>query len=282
MKNEKDLSSKILESIKEKKIKPKPRWEFLIKDYIILTSGIISIIIGALAVAVIIFMVLHSNRDLLSFLDNSKLEYFLLSLPYYWFLFFSLFIVLAYFNIKHFKRGYRYTLQSIALISIGLSVILGILFYSVGFGKVIDIAFLKKIPTYKNISHKIPKEFIKPENGILFGKIIKIDNKIIKLKAEPSNKEWNVFIDSLKQKCVPDYKEEDAIIVLGEIKRTGEFLAYGIRPWGRENIFEYSKKCSDTFKEDFNCIRKEIEKRGINNKIKPEMVPGLINSTIAE
>jgi glucan phosphoethanolaminetransferase (alkaline phosphatase superfamily) len=282
MKNEKDLSSKILESIKEKKIKPKPRWEFLIKDYIILASGIISIIIGALAVAVIIFMVLHSNRDLLSFLNNSKLEYFLLSLPYYWFLFFSLFIVLAYFNIKHFKRGYRYTLQSIALISIGLSVILGILFYSVGFGKIIDGVFLKKFPMYKNISHGMPKELIKPENGILAGNVIKINDLIILLKAEPSNKEWRVFLDSLKQRCVPDYKEGDTIIVMGEIKQEGEFVAYGIRPWGRENIFEYSKKCSDTFKEDFNCIRKEIEKRRINNNIRPGMMPELINGAIAE
>jgi glucan phosphoethanolaminetransferase (alkaline phosphatase superfamily) len=272
MESEKDLSSKVLNSIKNKKIKPRPKWEFLIKDYVILAFGIISIIIGGLAIAVIMFMMLHSNQDLFIFANNSKLEYFFSSLPYYWILFFSLFIVLAYFNIKHFKRGYRYTLQFIALISIGASVILGILFYSVGFGKIIDGTFSKKIPMYKNITHRMPMEIINPDKGILAGKIIKIDDLVILLKAEPSNKEWNVFTDNLKQKCVPDYKEEDRIIVMGEIKNTEEFMAYGIRPWDRVDVFKYIEKCGNLFREDFYSIKKEIEKKGINRKTTPGMM----------
>lgn len=272
MKNKKDFSSKILDVIKEGKIKPKPRWEFLLKDYAILATGILSIIIGGLAVAVIIFMVVNSNWDLLPYFNRTRAGHFFVSLPYYWLLSLSLFILIAYYNLKHTKKGYRYTLHSVVLISIGTSMILGVFFYSVGVGRTIDNTFSRRLPIYKDVAHRIPKEFISPGNGILAGKILDIEENFILVKAEREDREWFVDVSNLRQKCVPEYDEEDRVIIMGEINEGNTFIAFGIRPWDKEEMFKQVKKCGHLFREDIENIKRIINKSGIYPGMDPRMI----------
>ena len=54
------LSEKIFKQIQEKNIKPKPKWEFVIKNWLILVSGFLFLIISSLVFAVIIYLIQNS------------------------------------------------------------------------------------------------------------------------------------------------------------------------------------------------------------------------------
>jgi heme/copper-type cytochrome/quinol oxidase subunit 2 len=103
-----ELSQKVLETIKDKHLKPKPKWEFMLKNYIIWILSITSLVVGSFAFAVIIYMVRNSNWDLYQNLSGNLLGLILASLPYFWFIFLIIFILISYYNFRHTKSGYRY------------------------------------------------------------------------------------------------------------------------------------------------------------------------------
>ena len=67
------LSEKVLKEIKEKKIEPAPRWQFLLKDYFVWLSFAASVIIGAIAFCVILYF-LSGIEPLITFHRSHRLE----------------------------------------------------------------------------------------------------------------------------------------------------------------------------------------------------------------
>ena len=82
---EENIAKKVLEQIKSKGILPKPRWRFLLKDYLIWLFFGLTIIVGSLASSIIIFMVRSNDWDLY---NRLHLPFFLKTLPYFWIIIF--------------------------------------------------------------------------------------------------------------------------------------------------------------------------------------------------
>ena len=57
-----NISKQVLEKIKDKKIKPKSKWEFLLKDYVWWFLGILALNIGGLAFSVIIYFLVNNDE----------------------------------------------------------------------------------------------------------------------------------------------------------------------------------------------------------------------------
>jgi hypothetical protein len=55
------FESSILSEIKEKGIKPKARWTFLLNDYLVWATGFLSLVFGAIAFSVIIYMIRNND-----------------------------------------------------------------------------------------------------------------------------------------------------------------------------------------------------------------------------
>ena len=49
------LSEKIIEEIKRQGIKPRPRWQFLLKRWVLWSLAVFSAVLGSIAIAIIIF-----------------------------------------------------------------------------------------------------------------------------------------------------------------------------------------------------------------------------------
>jgi len=82
--NKENLKNKILEEIKEKDISPKPRWQFLLKDYCIWVLGGISIFIGGIAFSLIVFVLMNSDWESYRYLSNGFFEHLVKMAPYLW------------------------------------------------------------------------------------------------------------------------------------------------------------------------------------------------------
>jgi len=94
--NDKNISQKVLEAIKNQKIVPKPKWTFLLKENLMWAFGIASLIVGGLAFAVIIHMVRNNDWDVYQDISGGLLQFILLTLPYFWIVFLALFIFIAH------------------------------------------------------------------------------------------------------------------------------------------------------------------------------------------
>lgn len=222
-----NLSEKILEEIKEKKITPKPRWGFLLKNYLIWISGIFSLIIGSLSFAVAIFAIRHNDWDMSRRMVGSVWKFALLTLPYLWIICLGIFAFLIYYNFKHTKSGYKYPFYIVVFGVVFLSIIFGVLFYGIGLGQAVENAFLRKMPFFRE--HLDPRFRIwnQPERGFLMGEVeAPKEGKGFRIR-DFRNKEW--FIKSMPK----NLKKGEIFKIIGKKIDDENFEASEIRPFNQ-------------------------------------------------
>ncbi|PIT86318.1 MAG: hypothetical protein COU33_03835 [Candidatus Magasanikbacteria bacterium CG10_big_fil_rev_8_21_14_0_10_43_6] len=168
----KEFQHKILEALKEKDISPRPRWTFLVKEKMIWASAGVVIVLGSLAAATTIAIVSMHDLDIAGRLEHTKAGWLLLSLPYAWIVLLVGFLLLAEYNIRHTKQGYRYSLIKITGGVIGLSIIGGLGLYSIGLGHDLDDVMSRHVPAYEKFGNRRAAHLLNPERGVLAGKVL--------------------------------------------------------------------------------------------------------------
>ena len=238
-----NISNQVLKQIKENKIKPKPRWYFLTKNYFIWSMFGISIILGSLAFSIVLFIIKQLDWDIYHYIGDSFLKTVFISLPYLWLIFLILFIGVAYYNFIHTKRGYRFKFISIILISLIISVTLGTILYSNGLSENLENMFSEKIPYYNRLVYTCEKQWMQPERGLLAGTIIETglpDNSFILIDLD--NNRWTIHADKTiwKGKLIPATGLK--IKLIGKLMGNNNFEAVEIRPWQGQGKFMKGKK----------------------------------------
>lgn len=192
---EKTLSDKVFDTIKTQKITPKPRWQFLLKDWVIWFFSVVCLIIGSLAFSVILYLIINSDWSIYKQIDDSFWDFVLLSMPYFWIIFLILFIFAANYNFKHTKKGYKYELHYVVIITILISMALGLFMFAFGAGRAIDNVLADRIPAYTKIIDRRVQLWSQPEKGLLAGEVIYVrgprdfdlkafDNKVYPVNAK--------------------------------------------------------------------------------------------------
>lgn len=163
---------KLLEKIKEEKIAPKPRWQFLLKKYVVLVSGVAALIIGGLATSVTIYFFQDNGLNVYQKMDGSPLKFIFLTMPYFWLIFLAFFIFILYYNLKHTDKGYRYSIAAVSAVSIILSLFLGVIFFQLGIGRLIDDVLGERTPLYSSVINQQIAFWDAPEDGRLTGLVV--------------------------------------------------------------------------------------------------------------
>lgn len=226
-----DLIREVLEKIKAKNIKPKPKWEFIFKEYLIWILAGFSLLVGSLAVAVIIHMIRNNDWDLYRKVSGGLAPFIFATPPYFWLLILAAFIALAYYNFKHTKSGYRFSLRLLVAGSILASVFLGIFFYNVGLGWTIDKVFSAGLPFYDRLIFHRRMIWDRPEKGFLAGKIISdLGGGDFRLK-DLDDKIWMVHRQISSTTPWVRSREREMIKIIGEPVDGFNFRVKQIRPW---------------------------------------------------
>jgi heme/copper-type cytochrome/quinol oxidase subunit 2 len=229
-----EIGKKVIEKIKEEKIAPKPRWHFLLKNYFTWIFFVISVIIGSLAFCTILYVFFNNDWDLYKYLHTSVVGHIMLSIPYLWILFLALFTVLAYYNYKHTRDGYRHEAYMVMFLSIAGSALLGTFLYTLGAGEVVEDVAVGAVPYYEKITCCNHRKDIwdQPTIGLLGGEIIQIiDNKNFELK-DFGGSIWQVQEDEDTLEFEPlKMKVGEEVKVIGEEKKENFFWAREVRPW---------------------------------------------------
>jgi hypothetical protein len=233
-----ELSTKILEEIKQKKIEPLPRWQCLAKNYVIWTSFGFAVVIGAVSFSVILEVLSDSDWDIVyKYATDNPLQRAMLAFPFFWFFSLAIFLALAYFNYKHTKCGYKHETYIILGLSVVISIILGaILHFTFRMGERIELSFAKSIPFYAAMnSHCNNREiWMQPEKGLLAGTILMIANKNHFDLEDFDGRPWEINEgDGIALRGKETLSEFEEVKIIGERESENSFHALEIRRWSR-------------------------------------------------
>jgi hypothetical protein len=225
-----DISRDTLRKIKERGIVPRTKGYFFLRRSTVWGLFGISIILGGIVASVVIFQVKNTEWELFRHYSHSILEFILLFIPYFWALFLTAFSFVAYYYFRQTKSGYRYPALTAVGLSVALSVIIGIGFYSTGLSERIEPIFEETLPFYQGINTHKRMVWMSPDKGLLAGKILDAKEGRIRLK-DLDGKEWNVVVKGAiwRGRLFPVPGLE--IKLIGTRTGTDSFTAREIRPW---------------------------------------------------
>ncbi len=222
-------SEKMLAKIKDRKVKPIPKWHFWAKNILFWTLFLISVKLGSLAFAIILFAIENTEFDMLSHMTHSKIELFFSMLPLFWIIFLGIFLWGAEWIFQKTKTGYRYSPIFIAGGSFILSIVIGTILFFTGGGEKLEQKFAEKISFYESVNEQRIKRWSDSKNGLLSGKII-IKEKSLVLE-DWNGKQFVVKIDRAIIKGGNYLKEGNKIKIIGKLDKNNVFIADEIRPW---------------------------------------------------
>lgn len=226
-----DLSNKTLKEIQEKKIQPKAKWHFLLKNWVIWALFVVSIILGSLSFAVTLFLIMDHDWQLYHYLHQSALSYIAVSLPYGWIIFLAIFILIAYYNFNHTEGGYRYRAYVIVGVSILISVGLGVGGHYLGMGYAVDRAFYShSLPYQKIVPHRVDR-WQMPELGLLAGEIFAIRNQDNIFIITFNGQEWLAAIGQAEMIVPFEIGIGQRVKMIGQQIGNFYFRADLIGPW---------------------------------------------------
>lgn len=225
------FSEEIIGKIKCEHIAPVPKWCFLARGYAFWVLFVASVILGSLSFAVMVHIANSGDWDIFNHLGGNWITSTVMLLPYFWLVFLGIFALVAYLNWKHTKYGYRFRRRWIVVGSVGLSIFFGNVFYALGLGKEMDILMTKAMPFYDKSKHEARKElWLRPENGLLGGKIISIDEKTEEITLKDENgKKWIVDDRDVEWENEKLQQKGKIIKVIGKKDGEHKFIAKEIR-----------------------------------------------------
>lgn len=222
-----NLSKKIWQKIQQEHIKPINKKIFYLKRGVLWLIGILSLILGALTTAIIIFMIKNIDFDIAHRFSQSKAGFTFLALPYFWLLLLIIFSLAVYYNYRHTKYGYRLKLGFIILIFILSNLILGLGAYALDWGHKLEDTISKNFPFYQKID---TQNYLwhATEKGLLAGTIISFQENNLTI-SDYQNKTWQLILKD--NNLATGLKSGEKIKIIGEQTGESEFLVEEIRPW---------------------------------------------------
>jgi len=229
-------SQELINKIKSRGIKQKPRWYYIIENIIFWGIFSLSIILGGISFSIILYAIGESDFNLLRNLSSPGIRSFISFLPFIWILFLGICLTIAALGIRNTKKGYRYSLLWILGINILLSILFGLLFFYTGGGQKIEEIFAKRIPIYRGIEERKISKWSSSESGFLSGVILEKQSDDILLLEDFTGERWQINIKDIVINFRLSLEPGEKIKIIGIASEENVFIAEEIRVWKSSNL----------------------------------------------
>jgi len=261
-KKESALSSSVLDRIEQEQVVPEARWRFMCMRCGMWIAWALSVILGAVATAVVLYVGEYARFALHEATHTSYVAFWVDMIPRLWVIIFASTAILAYYNLRHTNKGYRYSIAGVLVSSLSLSLVGGFLLYTAGVGYSIDTQLDKYMPRYDSLSQVQAQTWQNPLEGRLLG---------VFEEMETGSSSYYVFIDHVASTWSIETSELRAfdknllgsgktVRILGtttdSIKKI--FHACGVFPWlfNEEMVKSDLRKERQVFLEDMHAHMK--------------------------
>jgi hypothetical protein len=227
----KNLIAETIEKIKEKNIRPEPRWKHLVKKYSTWLLFFSAVLFGAAAFSAAYFLVSELDWDLYVAVHRYSFFYYLSLVPYIWIMPFAILAVFSFFGLRKTENGYKYSFLKIILLVLGLLIVLGGAMAFSGLGGKMNMAMTREFSGYGKLVTTKESQWSQPENGLLAGTVNSVSKNSIDLR-DLSGKEWQVAYDeNTVVRSAVNLASGEMIKTIGQETGGQTFKANEIRPW---------------------------------------------------
>ena len=216
------ITDEIKKKIKGEHIKPKAKWKFYFVNLAWWFLFVLLFLITSIAFGVVVYMFLGADWEVTRLVSTGLWGRLLLVMPRLWLALIIVTTILAVWEFRKTKKGYRFDVVAILAIVLIGSVLLGSIVYTSGLGARLDSLLSDKTSFYKGRLHQQMDLWDKTDKGLLIGRVFEVNINNIILHA-PQGCEWNVNISSAKNREI--IRKDVVLKIKGDIISDGYFEA---------------------------------------------------------
>jgi hypothetical protein len=229
------LKDNVMHRIEREVICPRPKYLYTGRELGVWSLWLLSIVVGAFAVAVVTFVIMHHEYELYEATHENFMTFFIEALPYLWLLTFGVMAAAAVYNLKHTKHGYRYPLWQVLGSSLVLSLAGGSMLHFFGMGYSIDHTLGRYMAIYQSESERDTMMWNRPTEGRLLGTMVRpVETpEVTMLFTDTTGNKWNLNIDDLTstERKLLESKEQVRLIGVVSDEQAKVFHSCGVFPW---------------------------------------------------
>jgi hypothetical protein len=184
------LRERVLTSITEHGITPKPTWHFLLHESVVWLVACSALVVGSVASALTIYIA-SASRFMVHTIQFSSLEGLFEMVPLLWLMLFSCAVFYAIHAMRDTRRGYRLPITWLVVGAVGVSMGMGYVLYRMGVGILLDQYLLQTAPYYQPITGYHPHHWMRPQEGVLAGTVTEVEGDMYSIRSLDGI-EWKV------------------------------------------------------------------------------------------
>lgn len=236
-----DLSYKVLAEIEEKKITPKPKYEFMLKDFIFWIFLTLSILLGTIAISVLFHILANNGITFSDALYMNPITLLLTSFPFLWLFCAVVFLVFAYYYYRRTDRGYKVNGGILFIIFLSITVTVGAFWFFIGLGNEVQTVAEESLPLYSSLYPKREKLWMRADRGMLGGEITEIAGTNEFTLKDFQGNQWHVLNNDISPAGIKALQKGTRVRMVGKEIDNATFEAQVIRPWGQKYFFLQKK-----------------------------------------
>lgn len=236
-KNIKDsVKDSVLERLEREGITPRSRWYWLTYEYSFWGAWLLSVVLGAVALAVLSFTSLYIGYSLYEATHAGFATYLLDVLPYLWLVAFAGLTLIAHFNLRNTKRGYKYPLYLVVGSSFGFSVIGAMVLHYVGAGYYLDRYLGENLESYHSRVEFETLAWQNPMAGRLLGQVEPsgMVSKQVVVFTDIKQEKWPMLTEELREldtELLLSGKKVRVLVATTSMNIEDGFVACAVFPW---------------------------------------------------
>ncbi len=188
------ISEQIVQEIKQRRLSPRPRWQFYLLNGLWWLSAGLMIIGGGLALALVLNS-FNTNDWSWAEYQGGWLSLALSALPAVWLLGGLGLLIFGDYNLSQTKNAYRWSKATLLLTVLALSLALAFGLERLGLAQELDEALSPNLPQFLMAPAAQDDFWHKPERGLIMGVIINSDDDRSVIIRDADGKLWQVEIE---------------------------------------------------------------------------------------
>ncbi len=229
------VATSVLKRIEAEQMTPRPRYTFVVWECLVWSLWLLSVVIGAAALAVLFYVGMNATYALYEVTHQNFLTFLFAILPYIWVILLALVAYLAVYGLRHTKRGYRYSAVELVGSSLVLSLAGGVLFHYVGFGHMLDQSLGRQIAQYMSMEKMELKMWQMPTSGRLVGMVVprpeSMSRDAILQFADKDGARWTLSSTELSDYELELLVTKSRVRLLGTSTAPQVFHVCAVFPW---------------------------------------------------
>ena len=234
----------VLTRIDQDHIKPRSRWFFHSRECVVWFLWFVSVLLGAVAVAVTIYVSMSVPYMLYEATHTNLLTAAVSVMPYVWLVVFIIMAYAAIINLRYTRRGYRYRTIELLGSSVIVSIVLGVGLYAGGGGYVLDYTIGSWVAAYPSYEKKRLGMWQTPSEGRMIGTLLPLDSDEVGAADEKQfvfhdidEVVWQLDTSELTERDLALLHDSGAqqVRVVGTTTAPNVFHLCGVFPWESGN-----------------------------------------------